>query len=46
MRYTIAAAAALSRMGGRGRDRLLLGFLLLSLFPPILLLFATREDRH
>ena len=37
------AAAALGRMGGRGRDRLLLGFLLLSLFPPILLLFPIYE---
>lgn len=37
------AAAALARMGGRARDRLLLGFLLLSLFPPILLLFPVYE---
>jgi multiple sugar transport system permease protein len=37
------AAAALGRMSGPGRDRLLLGFLLLSLFPPILLLFPIYE---
>lgn len=38
-----AAAAALSRMPGRGRERLLLALLLVSLFPPILLLFPLYE---
>jgi multiple sugar transport system permease protein len=37
------AASALSRMAGRSRDRLLLGFLLLATFPPILLLFPLYE---
>jgi multiple sugar transport system permease protein len=37
------AAAALARMGGRGRERILLGFVLASLFPPILLLFPLYE---
>jgi len=37
------AAAALARMPGRGRQGLLLGMLLVSLFPPILLLFPLYE---
>lgn len=37
------AAAALARMPGRGRQGLLLGLLLISLFPPILLLFPLYE---
>jgi multiple sugar transport system permease protein len=37
------AAAALGRMSGRARDRLLLLFLLVALFPPILLLFPVYE---
>lgn len=37
------AAAALSRIGDTSRLRILLGFLLLSLFPPILLLFPLYE---
>jgi multiple sugar transport system permease protein len=37
------AAAALARTPGRGRDRLLLVLLLVSLFPPILLLFPLYE---
>jgi multiple sugar transport system permease protein len=37
------AAAALARAGGRGRERILLGLLLVSLFPPILLLFPLYE---
>jgi multiple sugar transport system permease protein len=37
------AAGALARIGGRSRDRVLLGFLLFALFPPILLLFPLYE---
>lgn len=37
------AAAALTRAGAAGRTRVLLGFLVLSLFPPILLLFPLYE---
>jgi multiple sugar transport system permease protein len=37
------AAAALVRIGGRGRERFLLGLLFVSLFPPILLLFPLYE---
>jgi multiple sugar transport system permease protein len=37
------AAAALARAPGRGRERLLLGLLVISLFPPILLLFPLYE---
>ena len=37
------AAAGLGRMSGRARDRVLLAFLLVALFPPILLLFPVYE---
>ena len=37
------AAAALARMPGRGREGLLLALLVVSLFPPILLLFPLYE---
>ena len=37
------AASALSRWQGRGRDRVLLGFLFVTLVPPILLLFPLYE---
>ena len=37
------AAAALARLPGRGREGLLLALLLVSLFPPILLLFPLYE---
>jgi multiple sugar transport system permease protein len=37
------AASAIGRMGGRARDRVLLAFLLVALFPPILLLFPIYE---
>ncbi len=37
------AASALARAPGRGRERLLLSLLLISLFPPILLLFPLYE---
>jgi multiple sugar transport system permease protein len=36
-------ASALVRMKGRGREGLLLGFLVVSIFPPILLLFPLYE---
>ena len=37
------AAARVARMPGKGRDGLLLGLLVISLFPPILLLFPLYE---
>ena len=41
--FAAPAAMALARMRARHRDAVLLGFLVLSLFPPILLLFPLYE---